>query len=77
MSLEIFNERQADAIRSIYRVLEELPPADVHATVAGIVVLGLDVLAGAISHEYARNFANDAINGLEQSPQPLVRDRRN
>ena len=38
------------------------------------MVLGLDVLAGGISPEYARNFANDVIDGLESSPQPLVRD---
>lgn len=76
MSLQIFNDRQKAAIQSINRILTELPHPDVHATVAGMVVLGLDVLAGGISPEYARNFANDVINGPEQSPQPLVRDGR-
>lgn len=76
MTLKIFNGRQQAAIRSIHRILTELPHPDVEATVAGMVVLGLDVLAGAISPEYARNFANDVVNGLEQSPQPLMRDGR-
>lgn len=76
MSLQIFNERQAVAIRSINRILTELPPADRCHAVAGMVVLGLDVLAGWISPEYARNFANDVIDGLKSSPMPLVRDGR-
>jgi len=76
MSLQIFNERQADAIRSIHRVLEELPPADVHATVAGVLCLTLDVLGHAISLECVRNLVDSMINGLEQSPQPLMRDGR-
>lgn len=49
MSLQIFNERQKAAIQSINRILTELPPPDVQAAVAGMVVLGLDVLAGGIS----------------------------
>lgn len=76
MSLQIFNDRQKAAIQSINRILTELPPADRGDAVAGMVVLGLDVLAKAISPEKARNFANDVIDGLESSPQPLVRDGR-
>ena len=76
MSLQIFNERQKAAIQSIHRILTELPPADRGDAVAGTIVLGLEALAKAISPEKARNFANDVIDNLEQSPQPLMRDGR-
>lgn len=76
MTLQIFNERQQAAILSIHRILTELPPADRGDTVAGMVVLGLDVLAKAISPDKARNFANDVIDGLEKSPQTLLHDGR-